>query len=314
MNHGADEARARIQTVTLNGVRVPLAEAKISVMAPGLTYAATVFEGIRAYWSAEADQLWLFRLDEHIERFVNSMRLLRFDDPPSFEAVRRQVIDDVAANGYREDTYVRLQAYIDDWGDMTATGPVGMAIVSRPRPRVPAFETGRDFGVSSWRRLADNASPPRVKATANYLNGRLAGLDAKAAGYDGAILLTERGTVSEGPGGCIFIVRDGMLITPSVTSGILESVTRDTLILLARANGLACIEREIDRTELYIADEGFYCGTGQEVVPMLSVDRLPVGDGRPGPITRRLQALYDDEVRGRSDGHADWRTAVYEAA
>ena len=127
-------------------------------------------------------------------------------------------------------------------------------------------------------------------------------------------ILTERGTVSEGPGGCIFIVRDGMLITPSVTSGILESVTRDTLILLARANGLACIEREIDRTELYIADEGFYCGTGQEVVPMLSVDRLPLGDGRPGPITRRLQALYDDEVRGRSDGHADWRTAVYEAA
>ncbi len=312
MSNGADDARAKIKTVTLNGERMPLADARVSVMAPGLTYAAAVFEGIRAYRNAAADQLWLFRLDDHIRRFVNSMRLLRFDDPPSFDTVRRQVIDDVAANGYREDVYVRLQAYIDDWGDMTATGPVGMAIVSRPRPRVPAFETGRDFGISAWRRLADNASPPRVKATANYLNGRLAGLDAKAAGYGGAILLTERGTVSEGPGGCIFIVRDGVLITPSVTSGILESVTRDTLIRLAGADGQACVEREIDRTELYIADEAFYCGTGQEVVPMLSVDRLPVGDGRPGPITRRLQALYDDTVRGHTDDHADWRTAVHE--
>lgn len=312
MSHGPNDPRAKIQSVTLNGARVPLSEAKISVMAPGLTYAATVFEGIRAYWDAQAEQLWLFRLDDHIRRFVNSMRLLRFDNPPSFETVRQQVIDDVAANGYRQDTYVRLQAYIDEWGDMTATGPVGMAIISRPRPRVPAFETGRDFGITSWRRLSDNASPPRVKATANYLNGRLAGLDAKAAGYDGAILLTERGTVSEGPGGCIFIVRDGLLITPNVTSGILESITRDTLILLARSHGLVCIEREIDRTELYIADEAFYCGTGQEVVPMLSVDRLPLGDGRPGPITRRLQSLYDDQVRGRSDANPDWRTPVYQ--
>jgi branched-chain amino acid aminotransferase len=303
--------RSRIKSVTLNGERMPLEMAKISIMAPGLSYAATVFEGLRAYWNEDKKELFIFRLDDHLRRLANSMKILRFDNPPLVETIHREVIEDIRANQYREDIYVRIQAFIDDWGEMNATGPVGTSIVSRPRPRVPAFESGSNFGVTSWHRLTDNSSPPRVKATANYLNSRLAGLDAKAGGYDGAILLTAQGTVSEGPGGCIFLVRDGTLITPGVTSGILESITRDTLLNLAMEAGVPCIERDVDRTELIIADEIFYCGTGQELVPIVSVDRLLVGDGRPGSISRRLQHMYDRQVRGRADVHDQWQTPVY---
>jgi branched-chain amino acid aminotransferase len=279
--------QARIKSVTLNGERMALDEAKISIMSLGLSYAATVFEGVRAYWNEDQGELFVFRLDDHLDRLQNSMKMLRFDAPPSNEILRTQIIEDIRANEYREDIYIRIQAFIDGWGEMNATGPVGTSVVSRPRPRVAAFETGLNFGVSSWRRLSDNASPPRIKAAANYVNSRLAGIDAKTAGYDGAVILTEKGTVSEGPGGCLFLVRDGVLITPGVTSGILESITRDTLLNLAKNAGIQTAERDVDRSELYIADEFFYCGTGQELVPILSVDRLIVGDGKPGPVSRQ---------------------------
>ena len=311
MTYPAADPRARIKSVTLNGKRMALEDAKISIMAPGLSYAAAVFEGLRGYWNEEKEELYVFRLDDHLKRLFNSMKLLRFDSPPSLETLRQQVLEDILANEYREDVYIRMQAFIDDWGGMNATGPIGTSIVTRPRPRVSAFRTGLHFGISTWRRLDDNASPPRVKATANYLNSRLAGLDAKERGYEGAIILTARGTVSEGPGGCIFLVRDGLLITPSVTSGILESITRDTLLKFARNAGQAVEERDVDRTELYIADEIFYCGTGQELIPILSVDRLPAGDGKPGTITCRLQTLYDTQVRGEAQDYIEWQTPVY---
>jgi branched-chain amino acid aminotransferase len=311
MKKSTPDPKAKIKSVTLNGKQMPLEDAKISIMAPGVAYAALVFEGMRAYWNDEQEQLYVFRLDDHLKRLMNSMKLLRFDEPPPLEEMREQVLADIRANDYHEDVYVRVQAYIDDWGEMNATGPVGTSIVTRPRARVAAFETGKHFGISTWRRLDDNASPPRVKASANYLNSRLAGLDAKANGYDGAVILTQRGTVSEGPGGCLFLVRDGVLITPSVTSGILESLTRDTLLIMAKAMGQAIQEREVDRTELYIADEIFYCGTGQEVTPILSVDRLQAGDGKPGPITRHLQGLYDAQVRNNAPGHGEWQAPVY---
>jgi branched-chain amino acid aminotransferase len=304
--------RSRIKSVTLNGVRMPLSEAKISIMAPGLSYAAAVFEGLRGYWNEEAGELFIFRLDDHLKRLENSMKMLQFSPPPTIKTLRAQIIEDIRANEYREDIYIRVQAFIDDWGEMNATGPISTSIVSRPRPRSAAFESGLNFGITSWQRLSDNASPPRIKATANYLNSRLAGLDAKAAGYEGAIILTAQGFVSEGPGGCLFLVRDGVLITPDVTSGILESITRETLLTLAKEAGLQTIERRVDRTELHIADEIFYCGTGQELVPVLSVNRLPVGDANPGPISRLLQVSYDRHVRVPVQNHNGWLTPVYE--
>jgi branched-chain amino acid aminotransferase len=302
------------ETAMLNGELVPFAEARISVMAPGLTFAVAVFEGLRAYWNTDHKQLYLFRLDDHLRRLRFSMRVVEIGDEDAALGFDQQILDVLRANNMSEDVYVRVQTYVDDWGDMSASDPMGSSVVCRRRPRVAAFSAGKHFCVSSWRRNADDASPPRLKATGNYLNSRLAGLEAKRSGFDGAVILNRDGSVSEGPGGCLFLVRKGVLITPPVTAGILESITRDTLLVLAAEMGVECVERDVGRTELYLADELFYCGTGQEVVPVLSVDRKAVGNGESGPITAALQARYDQLVRGELDTHAQWLTPVYEAA
>ena len=165
--------------------------------------------------------------------------------------------------------------------------------------------------MSSWSRLPDNASPPRIKSTANYHNARLTQLQARADGYDGALMLTQAGRVSEAPIACFFMVRDGRLITPSITSNILESITRDTIITLYREHsGQVCEERDVDRSELYFAEEAFVCGTGQEILPVTAIDKLPVGDGRPGPVTAMLRQCYFDVVRGKVPDHPEWRTIV----
>ncbi len=305
------DTRTEIEWVSQNNKLVSYADAKISVMAPGLTFAALVFEGYRAYWSDDAQDLYIFRLDDHMRRLAFSMNLLELDDPPSIDTFTRDILETLKANDFKEDTYIRLQVYVDEWGSMLATGPVGSTVICRPRPRVSDFDTGKRFIVSSWRRNAENASPPRIKASANYLNSRLAGLEAKRQGAGGAILLNEDGTVSEGPGGCLFVLRDGVFMTPDVTSGILESVTRRTILDIAGPLDIPVAERALGRTELYLADEAFYCGTGQEIMPIIAFDGRQVGEGVPGPMTRRLQTTFDDIVRGRSDAYRNWLTPVY---
>ncbi len=305
------DSRSEIGWVSQNHQLVPYEDAKISIMAPGLTFAALVFEGYRAYWNAEKEDLMIFRLDDHMKRLEFSMSLLELDTPPSIETLTADIMATLKANDFREDTYIRLQVYVDDWGSMLATGPTGSSVICRPRPRVAHFETGNEFIVSSWRRNAENATPPRIKASANYMNSRLAGLEAKRHGAGGAILLNDDGSVSEGPGGCLFFLRDGVFATPDVTSGILESVTRRTVLDIAGPLGIEMVERKVGRTELYLAEEAFYCGTGQEIMPITAIDGRPVGDSTPGPQTRRMQERYDDVVRGKTDDHADWRTPVY---
>ena len=295
----------------LNGEIVPFDQARVSIMAPGLTFAVLAFEGLRGYWNAEDEQLYVFRVAEHMDRLAFSNAVIEIDEPQPQGVLADQMLALMRKCCFREDVYIRMQTYIDDWGDMTASGPVGWSIVARQRGRVAAFAEGRHFGVSSWRRNADDASPPRIKASANYLNSRLAGLEAKRSGYDAAVLLNRDGSVSEGPGGCLFVMRDGTLITPPVTAGILESVTRRTLIELIRDAGIPLEIRDVGRTELYLAEEAFYCGTGQEMVPILSFDRKPVGKGEPGATTRDLQRLYDAVVRGRNARYRHWLTPVY---
>ncbi len=309
---GTNEKRPEF--AMLNGEVTPFGEAKISIMAPGLTFAVAVFEGLRGYWNAAEEELYIFRLTDHLDRMQFGMRLVELSAPAANEVFAEQILEIARANDMREDCYIRLQAYVDDWGNMTATEPVGSSVVCRARPRIDAFETGKHFMVASWRRNPDDASPPRIKATGNYLNSRLAGLEARNAGYDSAIILNHDGSVAEGPGGCIFMRRGNLLMTPSLTDGILESITRDTLLTLARDMGIETETRRIGRTELYLTDEMFYCGTGQEITPVLSVDRKPVGAGVPGEVTRRLQGAYDDLVRGRSDRYRDWLTAVWRNA
>ena len=304
-------AKEKIKLVTINRNLMPLKEAKVSITAPGLSYAALVFEGIRAYWNQEHKQLYIFRLEEHLNRFLNSMKLLKFIDYPNIQSIKSDIISNIQANKYQEDIYIRLQGYIDDWGEMAVRTPVSTSIVSYPRPRANAFTEGKNFTVSSWQRLDDNASPPRIKASANYLNSRLASIQAKESGYDGGIMLGPNGKVSEGPGGCIFLLRNGILITPNITSGILESITRDSILEISKKIKLKTETRDVDRTELYIADEIFYCGTGQEIMPILSVDKMLAGDGTPGKITKLLQHEFTEIVRGKNSNFENWITSTY---
>ncbi|HYB69995.1 MAG TPA: aminotransferase class IV, partial [Candidatus Bathyarchaeia archaeon] len=198
-----------------------------------------------------------------------------------------------------------------DDGGLASTEPVGYVIA--PIPTTRYFETaGLHVAVSSWTRTADNAIPARVKAAANYQNSRLALLQARTDGYDDAILLNDDGSVAEGPGYTLFLVRDDQPMTPSVTSNILEGVTRSTLLtLFPEALGVSVEQRQIDRTELYVADEAFFAGTAAEVTPILSIDRRPVGEGVTGPLTAKVRDAYFRAVRDGSAPHPEWRTPVY---
>ena len=293
-----------------NGRSMPFHEARIHPLAVGVAYGAAVFEGIRAYWNSATKRLAIFRLEEHLARLDQGMKIMRFDDPPSRDVLRDGVLRAVRENAPDDDAYIRLQVQIEVLGSMATTGPVGWIAAAMPRERSDKFKTGLAVGVSSWTRISDNAMPPRVKATANYHAGRLITQQAKADGYDNAVILTRDGKVSEAPGACLAMIRDGVLITPSRDSDILESVTRQTILELARELGIPVEERHVDRTELYVVDEFFLCGTGQELVPITSVDRLKVGDGKPGALTLKLQAAYELVVRGTTNAHAEWRTAV----
>ncbi len=297
-------------TIIQNGNAIPFEDARIHPLAVGVAYGAAVFEGIRAYMNPATGRLSVFRLEEHLARLDQGMKFMRFDNPPSRDVMRQAVLDVIRANAPDGDAYIRLQVQIETRGSMASTGEIGWVCAAMPRERSPKRTTGVAAGVSSWTRINDNTMPARIKATANYHAGRIATLQAKADGYDTPILLTRDGKVSETAGACLFMVRDGVVITPAGDNDILESVTRDTVLVLAAEHGLPTQQRRADRTELYVADEVFVCGTGQELMPVTSIDRLPVGEGTPGAITLRLQDAYESIVRGTTDAHAAWRTPV----
>jgi len=298
--------------VHLDGRLVPLADARISVDTPALKYGAAVFEGIRAYWNDARQQLFVFRLHEHLVRLKASMRVMGMDDPYTIEGLTAALMETITANGFRETIHLRAIVYVGGDGEVSARGPCGITIMAVARPPSKTVQDGMHCQVSSWRRIDDTNMPPRIKTIGNYVNSRLALQQARSDGYDSAVLLNSHGKIAEGPTSCLFMVRDGRLITPSVSAGLLESITRDTIIRLAEeATGHPAVEREIDRTELYLAEEAFLCGSGPEIVPVVSVDRRPLGAGTPGPLTRRVQALYFDAVHGRRAVPEGWLTPVY---
>ena len=297
--------------IMMNGELMPFAEAGLHPMALAVTYAATVFEGIRAYQLPSGGGFAFFRLEDHIRRLEVGMKLMRFDSHYSIDYMRDGLSRLVEANEPDSDVYIRLLVYIEDAGFLSSTGPVGFTAAAIPRAKPKFAESGMSLGVSSWQRLSDNASPPRIKTTANYVNARLAIHQAKSDGYDGALMLTPEGKVSETPIACFFMVRDGRLITPDLSSNILESITRDTILTrYAELTGRPAEQRSIDRSELYFAEEAFLCGTGQEIIPVTAIDRLPVGDGSVGPVTQRLRQDYFDIVRGLNSDHSEWRTPI----
>lgn len=298
-----------------NGRIVPWDEARVHVFSPVVKYGTGIFEGLRGYWNEEERELHVFRLREHLDRLVFGLKVMRFDAGPGRAEMERAVLEVLRANRFEAPAHIRLSVFLEGDGEMSATGPVGMACTAVHRPPAKAIVDGISAGVVSWRRPEDSSQPMRVKANANYQNGRFAVQEARANGYGAAMLLNSRGKLAEGPGMCVFLVRDGVAVTPSITSDILESITRDSVITLLREDlGVRVEEREVDRTELYAADEVFFCGTAWEVTPVVSVDRLAVGDGAVGAVTRRLQERYFAVARGTVAARASWRTPVYGAS
>jgi branched-chain amino acid aminotransferase len=288
----------------LNGTLVPFAECVVHARTQGAFWGANVFEGLRAY-KIEADpQLRLFRLEDHLARLRRSMKSLHMEILYSDAEITQACLDLLRDNGFGEDVHLCVVAYFGmgpNLDPLCYTEDTGLHITATLMPRARGFAHGVTASISSWRRISDDTMPPRIKTGANYHNSRLAQHEAVRNGYDTTLLLNQRGSVSEAPGACVVMVRDGQLVTPPGTSGVLEGITLATVGELARDRlGLDIARREIDRTELYVADELFLCGTLAEILPITSIDRLPVGAGTPGPITRRLQALYDSEARGAS--------------
>ena len=299
--------------IWLNGRIVPLPEATINVLSPTAQFGANVFEGIRCYWNDEHQQLYAFRLQEHYKRLKNSMKMFRMEDKYSVEELTQALIDVIKANNYKEDIAVRQTVFLDGFGSWMSKGPVNMFIAPIPKGRtLSPDKLGLKCCVSSWQRISDRNISPKVKVGANYINSRMAQLEAMENGYDSAIFMNEQGKVSEGPGSCLFIVRDGVLITPPVTASILESITRSTIIELAQNElGLKAIERDVDRTELYICDEVFLCGSAIEVVPVTQVDGCIVGAGESGLITKAISETYMRAVACQLLGYEKWLTELY---
>lgn len=302
---------AQVPLLSLNGKVVPYADANVHMLTPALKYGAAVFEGIRGYWNEGHQQMYLFRLDDHLERLRYAMRVMRFDEVYSLDYMRKALIDLLVASNFRETVHIRMIAFLDGDGELTATGPVGLAIAALPRAD-KGKPQGLRVNVSSWRRISDTSMPARLKSISNYLNSRLAGIDAKAGGYDYALLLNAAGKVAEGQTSSFFMARRGKVLTPTVSDDILEGITRDTLLSILRNDlGEDAIERSIDRSELYDADEAFFCGSGPEIKPVLSIDGVQLGTGDAGPITNRIIDRYRALVTGASDDHPEWRTPVY---
>jgi branched-chain amino acid aminotransferase len=296
-----------------HGDFVPLAEAKISVMTHAFNYGTAVFEGVRCYWNAEEEQLYGLDLLPHYKRIHRSALLLQMDLGPSAKELVAITVQLLRRNQFREDAYIRPIVYksSETIGVRLHNLESDITIFAVPFGKYIDTEAGIRAQVSTWRRTDDNAIPARNKITGSYVNGAFAKSEAQANGYDEAIMLTQEGHVSEGSAENLFIVRDGILITPPGSDNILEGITRQHLMTMAGDLGIVVKERSIDRTELYAADEVFLCGTGAQLAPVVEIDRRPISGGKVGPMTHRLHQLYFDAVRGRSDAYRDWLTPVY---
>jgi branched-chain amino acid aminotransferase len=304
------------KVIFMNGEFIPAEQGVIPVRTHGFSYGTGCFEGIRGYWNEEDQQVYLFRLREHYVRFLNSCKILQISLPYTVEQLVDISIELIKRNGQREDVYLRPMAYKSDQIIGVRLHNLEDHIILSSEPFGNYIDiTGLHCGVSSWRRVDDNAIPARAKITGSYVNSAFAKSEAMQNGFDEAIMLTYEGHVSEGSAENIFLLMNGEFVTPAPTENILLGITRETVIELARREfGRITRERQIDRTELYIADEILLCGTGAQIAPVIKVDHRPVGDGTIGPISKALQQLYFDVVRGHiPDYRAQWCTPVYTA-
>lgn len=289
-------------------------DAMVNVLSPTSQFGLNVFEGIPCYWNDDEKQMYAFRLEDHYNRLLRSARLIQLDCKYTKEDFKQALIDVIRANEYDENLSVRQTLFVDGFGSWGSEGPVEMFVAPIPRGRTSAEynKKGLNCCITSWRRISDENLSPRIKCGANYINSRVGQREALRNGYDTCIFLNEAGKVSEGPGSCFFMVKDGALITPRLTDSVLESITRDTVIRLAQDElGLKFEERTIDRTEVYMADEAFLCGSAMEITPIYSVDRYPIGGGDMGEVTKNIHSKYIECVQGRLSCRNNWLTPIY---
>ena len=299
------------------GEIVPIEEAKVSVMTHALHYGTGCFGGLRGYWNAEEQQLFVFRIADHYRRFLSSTRLLYMQLPYSSEDLIALTLTLLQREEFREDVYIRPLAYksspvigvrLHDLDD-------DVLIFALPFGRYVKNEEGARVTISSWRRVDDNAIPPRGKIAGSYANSALIKTDARLKGFDEAIVLNQDGHVSEGSAENLFMIRDGVAYTPPVSANILEGINRRTHIQLLRDEfGIETVERPLDRTELLLADELFFCGTGVQLVAVIEIDSYTIGSGRMGPVVTELRRLFFDMVRGKVPRYRHWCTPVYPPA
>ena len=293
---------------------VPLSDAKIGVMTHAFNYGTAVFEGVRGNWNEDESQIYVFRMKEHYDRLRRSCRIMRIDFPYENEELSSITTQLVEMSGYREDVYIRPLAYkssellgvrLHDLDDdfLIFVAPFGPYL---------DIEKGARCCTSSWRRVEDTGIPARAKITGIYANSALAKTEANLNGFDEAIMLDERGHVSEGSGENIFVVQGDQVITPPPSSNILVGITRDTVMTLVREElGLQVVERDIDRSKLYTSDECFMTGTAAHVTPVVELDHRIIGDGRMGPVSGRLVSLYFDIITGRNAKYSHWCTPCF---
>jgi branched-chain amino acid aminotransferase len=291
---------------------VPMRDAKVSIMTHAFMYGTATFEGIRAYWNEEQGQLYGLKLREHVERIRQSCRILLMDPVPSVDELTGLIVETVRRNGFRQDAYIRPSFY-------KSTRAIGVRlhdldhelyIIALPFGNYIDTANGVRLMTSSWRRNADDALPARGKIVGGYVNMAFQKSEAELNGFDEAVVMTSSGHVNESSAANIFVVRDGVALTPPVNDDLLEGVTRKALMELMTNEGIPVLERSIDRSELYVADEIFVCGTGVQVSPVIEVDHRPVGSGEIGPIGRLVRDRYFEAVRGRLPEYRHWLTPI----
>ncbi len=301
--------------VYFNGQYMPLGEARVGILTHALHYGTGVFEGIRAHWNEAAQDLFVMRPVEHFERWKHNCGILRIDVPASPEELTAITIELMRRNGFRTNVYVRPLAYKSaERVGVSFDEQNSFAVIALPFGEYLHAEKGIHAGVSSWRRIEDNAIPARAKICGAYVNSALASDEARQCGFDEAIFLNENGHVAEGATCNIFMVRKGVLITPPVYENVLEGITRDAVMQLARRElGLQLVERPIDRSELYVCDELFFTGTAVGIAPIIRVDHRQVKDGKIGAMTRGVQQLYFNATRGHMLAYWKWLMPVYQS-
>jgi branched-chain amino acid aminotransferase len=283
-------------------------------MTHALHYGTGCFEGIRAYWNSQREQLFLLQPQAHFERLRRSARVLRMEVPLPTEELVAVTAELLRRNDFRADTYIRPLMFVasEEIGVRLTGLRHVLAIYASPFGKYIETDKGIRCQVSTWRRVSDQSVPARAKITGAYVNSALVKSEAMDAGYDEAIVLTMDGHVSEGSAENVFMLKDGAFVTPPVTDDILEGITRKLMIRLIRDElGMPVLERSIDRTELYTCDELFLCGTGAEISPVVELDLRQVGDGRVGEFTQELQQIYFSAVRGDHERYSDWSVPVY---